>query len=72
MNIAYYIVYDEFDMPVIVGTAKECAECIGMTEASLDAHLQDYTLKSTLICILKKRINVDNIIFTKLRSKNYE
>lgn len=21
-------------MPVIVGTAKECAECIGMTEAS--------------------------------------
>lgn len=34
MNITYYIVYDEFDMPVIVGNAKECAKCIGMTEAS--------------------------------------
>ena len=30
----YYIVYDKFDMPAIVGTAKECTEYIGMTEAS--------------------------------------
>lgn len=30
----YYIVYDEFDRPLIVGTARECAERIGVSEIS--------------------------------------
>lgn len=29
-----YIVYDRDEMPVVVGSAKECAKALGMTHAS--------------------------------------